>query len=301
MAGGQDIDELVVSSRGRNVQCLCSTQEEADTRIVLHAVDAAKKNFQRVIFISRDTDVLVLMVMHATTPEVWLSAGTGTKPRYVPVHTIKQTLTPEILAGMPAFHALTGCDTTSRMFGTGKKTAWKVFISNIQTLVTFGTGSQAAIAPQLKSAEAFVIKMYSSNSSAELTDSLRATMFHSVSEPERLPPTSNALHFHMLRCWYQVQVWRQANISRPLLPDPLKSGWKIDKGHFIPILMTKDPMPSMCHELVTCKCKSGCNRRCGCKAKNLPCTAACDCNQECLNPHNPHSAADSSESSDSDD
>ena len=54
--------------------------------------------------------------------------------RYIPAHAIAQslgpsvkTITPSKAMALPAFHALTGCDTTSTFFGKGKKTAWSVW------------------------------------------------------------------------------------------------------------------------------------------------------------------------------
>ena len=65
-----------VSSSARVVSHLNSSYEEADTKIVLHCADANAQSFQRVVICSRDTDVLLLLIYHATAEEVWLSAGT---------------------------------------------------------------------------------------------------------------------------------------------------------------------------------------------------------------------------------
>ena len=54
---------------------LTSSHEEADTRIVLHAADAATHDIKRVAVCSRDTDVLVLLVFHKSAPEVWIMIG----------------------------------------------------------------------------------------------------------------------------------------------------------------------------------------------------------------------------------
>ena len=47
--------------------------------------------------------------------------------RYIPAHAIAQSLGQSKAMALPAFHALTGCDTTSTFFGKGKKTAWSVW------------------------------------------------------------------------------------------------------------------------------------------------------------------------------
>ena len=64
--------------------CLASTQEEADTRIILHALYSDKlyqeNNVQgRIVVKSPDTDVLVLLVHYfpnmKNTSELWFQTG----------------------------------------------------------------------------------------------------------------------------------------------------------------------------------------------------------------------------------
>ena len=53
----------------------------------------------------------------------WTVGGIWNEARYwyIPVHTIAAHLGPAKSSALPAFHALTGCDTTSSFFGKGKK------------------------------------------------------------------------------------------------------------------------------------------------------------------------------------
>ena len=127
ISGGFDDPEKVASPAGYVFPHFQTTHEEADSRILLHAVDATGKTYQRLIIQCRDTDVLVLLLPFAyqLSPDVWMKAGTAKKPRYNKVHDIK--LPNEIINGLLAFHSITGCDTTSQFTGIGKKTAWKVF------------------------------------------------------------------------------------------------------------------------------------------------------------------------------
>ena len=119
--------------------CLASTQEEADTRIILHALHSDKlyqeNNVQgRIVVKSPDTDVLVLLVHYfqnmKNTSELWFQTGliTSTKDcrRYIPVHDLCKSLSSVVCEILPADHALTGCDTTSSFFGIGKNSMFKV-------------------------------------------------------------------------------------------------------------------------------------------------------------------------------
>ena len=85
--------------------CLASTKEEADIRIILHALYSDKlyqeNNVQgRIVVKSPDTDVLVLLVHYfpnmKKTSELWFQTGliTSTKDcrRYIPVHELCKSL-----------------------------------------------------------------------------------------------------------------------------------------------------------------------------------------------------------------
>ena len=72
-----------------------STHEEADTRMLLHAVDSANKGYRRIMLRTVDTDVLVLAVstvLCLEDTEIWVAFGTGKHPRYIPAHDIAKEL-----------------------------------------------------------------------------------------------------------------------------------------------------------------------------------------------------------------
>jgi hypothetical protein len=119
--------------------CLASTQEEADTRIILHALYSDKlyqeNNVQgRIVVKSPDTDVLVHLVHYfptmKNTSELWFQTGLipSTKDcrRYIPVHELCKSLSSVVCEILPAAHAVTGCDTTSSFFGIGKSLCSKL-------------------------------------------------------------------------------------------------------------------------------------------------------------------------------
>jgi len=43
-----------------------------------------------------------------------------------------------------------------------------------------------------------------------------------------LPPTVDAIEQHVLRAQYQVAVWCQSNIAKPVDMDPVGHGWHMD-------------------------------------------------------------------------
>ena len=64
VSGGFNDPKKTWSSIDRDVSGLESDQEEADTRIVLHARDAKLRGSQQINVLSRDTDVFLLLTSH---------------------------------------------------------------------------------------------------------------------------------------------------------------------------------------------------------------------------------------------
>ena len=93
-------------------------QEEADTSLVLHVLDAANKGHQHITVRTADTDVVVIIVSHLhyiPASEVWVSFGVGKHQRYIATHEIATALGPSRSKSLAIFHTLTGCDVTSRI------------------------------------------------------------------------------------------------------------------------------------------------------------------------------------------
>ena len=107
----------------------------------------------------------------------------------------------------------------------------------------------------------------------------RVVPISKVGKPEALPPTSNALSLHTLRAHYQTLVWKQAHRLEPLLRNPVTMGWnKTDDNKLRPVLMTQDPIPKACVEIISCSCHTGCTTsQCSCKKARLFCTSVCGC------------------------
>jgi len=102
-------------------------QEEADTRMLLHASHAAQHGHHAILIQTVDTDVVVLSVSLAqefqSEDKLWLAFGAGRSFRYLAAHEIEAGLGRGKACALPMFHALTGCDTISSFARRGKKTA----------------------------------------------------------------------------------------------------------------------------------------------------------------------------------
>ena len=95
--------------------------EEFDTRVMLHAANAATQGYKCILIIANDTDIIVLAISFFTeigAEKLWVSFGMGKKMRYISIHAICNAMSPAKAHALPAFHALTGCDNT--FSGTGR-------------------------------------------------------------------------------------------------------------------------------------------------------------------------------------
>ena len=273
-------DELAVRSSKTNTDLaqLKATHEEADTRLVLHAVHS---QFNTVVVSSRDTDVLVLLVSHfpcVQCEHLWMLSGTGKKRQYIPIDAVFNNLPTDSAPHLLPFHALTGCGSTSYFANHTKRSSWKVFIEHHQLLNNLAIGDLTE--ETILSSETFVCRIYGVHKT-DSVDAARHVLFSKTGKPEALSPTSDALRFHLMRVHYQTMVWRNAHCGVLELPAPVDMGWKHGDSGLQPILMSLSPIPESCLEMISCACQKQCKtRRCKCRQSGLRCTAMCACQQQ---------------------
>ena len=78
---------------------------------------------KKIIIRIADTDVVVLaisVVEEIKVEELWAAFGTGKHLRYTAAHAISSSLASDKSRALPAFHAVTDCDTVSFFCWNGK-------------------------------------------------------------------------------------------------------------------------------------------------------------------------------------
>ena len=258
-AGGFNNEEKVEASNTNiDIDGLEAKHEEADTRAVLHCINSKSTS---IVVSSRDTNILVLLVANfhlMSCQQLWMKAGTARKRKYIPVHAIveKLQMKPQVLQLLPAFHVLTGSDSTSYIAGHTKKTCWDVFLQHNYLLN--GLGADTVLTDHtVQAAEVFFCKVYGAMNADNINE-VRSNMLVKGMPIERLPPMRDSLYFYIQRSHYQALVWRQAHLQHPLLPPPETMGWKMEGTSLIPQLSSLPHNPDACEELITCTCTTGC-------------------------------------------
>ena len=259
---------------------------DADLLIVQTTVSAAA--YGPTVLVGEDTDLLVLLCHHAdlNSSDIFFKSDSkqtaSKKKRIWSIKWIKQKLGPEVCHLLPFVHAITGCDTTSRLFGIGKGIALK----KLRTDPHFKHQAEifARESPKMevvRAGEEALSCLYG-GTPGESLDLLRYRKFctkvmtDTVSvQVHILPPTSAAASYHSQRTYLQVQQWR--GIGNNLIPRDW--GWDTAKDKLQPILTHLPPAPEKLLKIIRCNCKTDCdNKRCNCKKHGLQCSVACgDC------------------------
>ncbi|KAK3746969.1 hypothetical protein QZH41_002521 [Actinostola sp. cb2023] len=102
-----------ISSESANaVQDLKSTQEEADTRIILHIAHAARSGYDTLIVASEDTDVFILCLTFKDMipSSIFFKCGMQTRVRYVSISSVAQAIGQDICHSLLGVHAYTGME-----------------------------------------------------------------------------------------------------------------------------------------------------------------------------------------------
>ena len=290
VSGGLGEKALKVSSDVVHViEQLRSNHEEADTRMVLHVAYQARQGAKRIIVSSPDTDVFILLVYHfhqLDTSEVFFKTGRKSihadLTRFIPVHKVVNKLTVEQINILLCVYALTGCDTCSALYGIGKKKAFNIMMNKseeLQGLAHVGTDNQLPLTARL-ACVSFVGLLYGGSRCLSLNKlRVNKVLENKKAKPRKLPPTDDSFILHVLRCIYQIRVWKDSLKCVVDLPSPTDYGYEIDAetGNYTP-KMVSQPLapPELLNDLV-CFCEDLCSDDCICATNEQPCTQARNC------------------------
>jgi len=223
------IDDTVVE----RVLELQSNQEEADTRMLLHAKHASL-TYPKVLISSPDTDVFIICLSVHTTiaAQLYFLRGVKSKVADYIFDTLKRCdVSKEVLMqSLVGFHSFTGCDTISAFAGRGKVKPLKLMLNDSSYVHAFSQlGNQTQIVDLLK-IKSFVCHMYGYKGDFSV-DELRYNC-------------TDALELHMMRANYQARIWKESLLQFHSNLDLLENGWTLDEdGGFSIKWMRCNPAP----------------------------------------------------------
>ena len=110
-----------------------NSHEEADTLMIMHAIDVGEMNPFRELVMSPGTDVLLLLIHYYQQLPTSTIFNNGRD--VVDIGRAFESLGTQLSQAILGFHAFTGCDQTSKFNGISKRSCWKVFVKSDETVI----------------------------------------------------------------------------------------------------------------------------------------------------------------------
>ncbi|CAG4966659.1 unnamed protein product [Parnassius apollo] len=237
----------------------CEGHEEAGTKMALFLCQL--KEEKEVVIKCSDTDILVIVLANMeklpASLKVWTLFGVGNNRRYINMNKVCDVLGSKKCSGLPAFHALTGCDFNPAFYRKGKRKPWELYSAKEDFQEAF-IALQSPDSDNYESAfttlEDFVCKMYATAENGlrkcSNVDEARLRIFTQTYtnkiEPTDefkqklmnfdaciLPPCKRELQQQLLRAAYIGHMWK--NSFSPVPNDSLnveEFGWKLENKSY---------------------------------------------------------------------
>ena len=228
----------IISSNAMDVTMLMSNSEEADQKIVRHALHCIDANCNLVVVKSIDHDVFILLIAYVAkrSESVAIKCDIyfkliSSSPTWYNISNIVESHGKDVCEALPFFFAFTGCDNVSSFHGKGKCTLFDAWMNNsekeklTQTFIKLGCLPESVSDNDIDCIEVFVKNAYFGNVK-NLTDvslnELRKDQFiRTISNDVRkIAPSSSALYMHTLRATYQAGYLCVECAKNVELPDP---------------------------------------------------------------------------------
>ena len=284
----------ITNIRDFNMELKSHDHEEADTLLVLHAIDAAKHDiFTECYVFSPDTDVFLLLIYYCESLPLatYFRTGRGFDERDINIKQCFEVLGAGRSAAILGFHVLTGCDQIGRFSGKSKITWWKSYMKAdddiLQALSCLGDSETLPNLYTLENVARFLVNTYGKKKMAKELSTLARLCWFLFSkfqhDATKLPPTMSALKYKIFRSHFICLVLKRSHISKQNLPLPQNYGWELNGESLDPILTDNLPAPLGLIELSVCGCTGDCStKRCKCYKYNFVCTDMCKC-RNCSN------------------
>ena len=125
----------------------------------------------------------------------------------------KKAIGPSCSRILPVIHAITGCDTTSQMYGIGKGAALKKFIGDEELVILAEMFMEQSSKVEIVGCGKLIIGLYG-GVFLEGLDLLRFWKFTrkvmgnaTYVQVQSMPPTSASAKYHSLCAYFHVQEW----------------------------------------------------------------------------------------------
>ena len=188
-----------------------------------------------------------------------------------------------LIKALPAIHALTGSDTTSKI---GSKTAILKRSVELEAIASFGKAELTN--EMIKGAETVLLQLLGHPEFKEF-DEYRFQQFYDSKKSlslKKMVCCSSTIELHIKRAYLQANCWYTANdrTAEPL--NPLHYGYRGSDLGVRPLMVQLQTRPS--EVIDPCTCAKCARKSCPCRANNIKCLQYCQCSKskDCKNPLN---------------
>ena len=214
---------------------------------MFHINHGCVNGIQSVLVLSPDADVLTGLLYHFrktwNLDELYMRLCRGKTTKTVPLHLLVQKLNNVLVECLHAIHALSGCDTTSKV---GPKTACLNKSLDLDLINDFGKAPMTE--SMIKQAEMFLINCLNKSRDVFTFDDYRYEQYHDTRTVDfnKLICTSSAIEEHIKWAYYQSVQWYTAPEPLTAYPSPTdNNGYKLTQdGRMLPIIVKGDARPS---------------------------------------------------------
>ena len=216
------------------------SQEEADTKIIVHILSHIRNDHTKILVRTGDTDVVTLILAHLSLLQqsygIEVDFGFGKNRKYYNINTISLHLSDEQRSPQLFFYIFTRSDVTSSFFNLLKKLWWKVWSENAfmsQTFIKLSWTPNDITEMDYLKIEKLVCTAYDPQKRF-LTDDVNRLRYLLISMStdnnlRKLPPSRAALKQHILRSAYAAGwIWGGCLNNCISIPPPMEWGWKSD-------------------------------------------------------------------------
>ncbi|KAG1670900.1 hypothetical protein GQR58_016621 [Nymphon striatum] len=174
--------------------------------------------------------------------ELWVLVGQGNTSRAIPIHDLAVEMPSILVSVLPAVHALTGCDTTSKV--STKYAAFKVAEQGGSDLIK-DFGKLKFTNDMEHRAETFLSSAVA-GSKFDTMDQIRYFQYHHKgikNNFEELAPTSSSIALHIKRAYLQCYQWVNATYMNIQTLNPLDHGYELQDDLLVPTVVSEPTIP----------------------------------------------------------
>jgi len=178
--------------------------------------------------------------------ELWSQTEVKDGLKFISVPQLHSSLGQSLCKALPAFHALTGCDSTRALQGNGKTTALKILVKDnqLQHQISHFNADPAVSNESLISSGAFICSLHNRGGRLTKADEVWYLIFcQKRRKVKNFFRRSKGCLITLKRQPSKRTLGIRRLVAMQNLPSPDGRDWKMEEDNLVPVSMTKEHSP----------------------------------------------------------